>query len=61
MFCINPNWDHLTLAEELEKLINLPFQEKEGNRKIAFEKVYKLCLHPLPTNRYMYSDCKEPK
>jgi transposase len=49
------------IAEELEKLINRPFQKMEGNRKMAFEKIDKPCLQPLPAKRYVYSDWKETK
>jgi len=31
----------------------------EGNRKMAFEKIDKPCLQPLPAKRYEYSDWKE--
>lgn len=47
--------------EELEKFINRPFQKMEGNRKIAFEKIDKPCLQPLPCTKYEYSEWKETK
>jgi transposase len=49
------------LEEELVKLINRPFQKMEGNRQIAFEKIDKPCLQPLPPGRYEHADWKEAK
>jgi len=49
------------ISEELEKFINRPFQKMEGNRKIAFEKIDKPCLQPLPTTKYEYSEWEETK
>jgi len=49
------------IAEELDKLINRPFQKMEGSRKIAFEKIDKPCLQPLPARRYEHADWKEAK
>ena len=49
------------IKEELVKFINRPFQKMEGNRQIAFEKIDKPCLQPLPIEKYEYSEWKEAK
>jgi transposase len=49
------------ISEELEKFINRPFQKMEGNRLIAFEKIDKPCLQPLPATKYKYAEWKEAK
>jgi len=49
------------IKEALEKLIDRPFQKMAGNRRIAFEKIDKLLLQPLPANRYEYAIWKEVK
>lgn len=49
------------IKEELLKLINRPFQKMEGNRLMAFEKIDKPCLQPLPATRYEFADWKETK
>jgi transposase len=49
------------ISEELVKLINRPFQKREGTRQTAFEKLDKPCLQPLPQTKYEYSEWKETK
>jgi transposase len=49
------------IAEFLEKLIDRPFQKMEGNRRIAFDKIDKPSLRPLPPEKYEYSDWIEAK
>ncbi|MBK5653844.1 MAG: IS21 family transposase, partial [Rhizobium sp.] len=49
------------LKTELNKFINRPFQNIEGNRLSAFEAFYKPALKPLPTTRYEYADWKDAK
>lgn len=49
------------ISDELMKLINKPFQKRQGNRQTAFEKIDKPCLQPLPTTKYEYSEWKESK
>lgn len=49
------------ISEELEKLINKPFQNMEGNRRSAFEKIDKPFLQPLPATKYEYAEWKETK
>jgi len=49
------------ISEELEKLINRPFQKMKDTRKTAFEKTDKPSLQPLPTKRHEYSDWKETR
>lgn len=49
------------INDELVKLINRPFQKMEDNRLIAFEKIDKPMLQPLPKTRYEYSEWKEAK
>ena len=40
------------IKEALEKLIDRPFQKMAGNRRMAFEKIDKPLLQPLPATRY---------
>lgn len=49
------------IEEELVKLVNRPFQKREGNRQTAFEAIDKPCLQPLPKTRYEYAEWKETK
>jgi len=49
------------IKEELLKLIDRPFQKMEGNRLMAFEKIDKPFLQPLPATRYEFADWKETK
>lgn len=49
------------LKEELDKFILRPFQKMEGNRLIAFEKLDKPLLKPLPATQYEYAEWKEAK
>ncbi len=49
------------IVEFLKKLIDRPFQKMEGNRRIAFDKIDKPCLRPLPPEKYEYSDWIEAK
>jgi len=47
------------ISEELEKLIDRPFKNLDGNRRSAFEEIDKPALKPLPKNRYEYAVWKE--
>ena len=49
------------IREELIKLVNRPFQKREGNRQTAFEEIDKPCLKPLPKTKYEYAEWKETK
>ena len=49
------------IQRELVKLLNRPFQKREGNRQAAFEAIDKPCLQPLPKTKFEYSDWKETK
>lgn len=49
------------VAEELFRFINRPFQKLEGTRIIAFEKIDKPVLQPLPAARYEYADWTEAR
>lgn len=49
------------ISEQLDKLINRPFQKMQGNRLTAFEQIDKPCLQPLPLTKYEYSEWKETK
>ncbi|MDP4095121.1 MAG: IS21 family transposase [Bacillota bacterium] len=49
------------ISEQLDRLINRPFQKMEGNRLTAFKSIDKPCLQPLPVNKYEYSEWKETK
>ncbi len=49
------------ISEQLEKLINRPFQKLEGNRKSAFEEIDKPALRSLPKNKYEYAIWKESR
>lgn len=49
------------IKEALVKLIDRPFQKMAGNRRIAFEKIDKPHLQPLPASRYEYATWKEAK
>jgi len=49
------------IQEELHQFIRRPFQKMEGNRLIAFEKIDKPCLQPLPKTRYEFAEWKETK
>jgi transposase len=49
------------IEEELVKLVNRPFQKREGNRQTAFETIDKPCLQPLPNTKYEYAEWKETK
>lgn len=50
-----------SIADELVKLVNRPFQKMDGNRRSAFEKIDKPFLQPLPLQRYEHADWKEAK
>lgn len=50
-----------SIADELVKLVNRPFQKMDGNRQSAFEKIDKPFLQPLPLRRYEHADWKEAK
>ena len=49
------------IKEALKKLIDRPFQKMAGNRRVAFEKIDKPLLQPLPAARYEYATWKEAK
>lgn len=49
------------IEEAVEKLIDRPFQKMPDNRCVAFEKIDKPCLQPLPATRYEYAVWKEAK
>jgi transposase len=49
------------IREELVKLVQRPFQKMEGNRQLAFEKIDKPFLQPLPATKYEYAEWKETK
>jgi len=52
---------NLAIAEQLNILINRPFQKMEGNRITAFEKIDQPCLRPLPAVRFEHAEWKETK
>ena len=49
------------IKEQLIRLVNRPFQKREGTRLTSFEKIDKPYLRPLPLTKYEYSEWKEAK
>lgn len=49
------------ISEYLKKFTEKPFQKMDGNRMLAFERLDKPCLQPLPAVKYEYSDWLETR